>query len=435
MTIFNSYLSDYSIKNTNLYSLFIHSYSDAISNLSGFKNRIHPLTQPGARALATRCKQILTGLALLVPLINALVQLLLKKFGNTIIPNPTTNPTHTGQVLQPVSQQPAEIHAHCAALAAPALLPNQPQVPVEQQLPLQPAPIEHIVDIPPAIAPLEIVPEPIVAQITPQQMLQNYIRTIRSENPLPRPEMIAGLGECRCISSKIRKREVEDKVLAQAESMPKDETLHYVSVGSSEMLQDWIVLAKLVDSGFKKFCVHFIDLEYAPGKAQEIQSRVLRKQVEDSLRTLGATDISVKTHVSIDDYLTAKAEPIDILLAVDTPGDLPNKDLRHLEPNLLMRYEDQYNAEHISKAFALYLTGGGHYPSTVITGHDLATRVTRKDLYEISRLNFERVARYNQAAQEQQRLPFLAFIRGLFNRTFHPSGLIPIMRGFTPAQA
>lgn len=133
------------------------------------------------------------------------------------------------------------------------------------------------------------------------------------------PDSINVLDMCICAHAKLDRRvQSENAIVAHIKSVYKDfQTIKYVSVGAGFLLQDWVIIAKLIKEGFTSFKIVLIDdetlAEEEAGSWKEESAKKRKEQFESSLRALGAKNLNVEY---CSEYYSFKKD-IDILVMID----------------------------------------------------------------------------------------------------------------------
>jgi hypothetical protein len=227
--------------------------------------------------------------------------------------------------------------------------------------------------------------------------LQHFVKYVHSDSHVTQPQIIAHLSECRstsCIETSERGRDIDARIIAQLEKLPRDQTIRYVSVASGTMLQDWVIIAKLIESGFKKFEIHLADLIYdekltESGRAatgypeigyDEVQQ--MKHEFETSLKILGAAEI--ETHLysnAVRCAVEIKRKAIDILTCIDTCPDVIEQARSLFETRVLNypsnRVQLEANVQEREHVIAVYAKSGRYK----IEAHDasvLAASLVKK---------------------------------------------------------
>lgn len=136
------------------------------------------------------------------------------------------------------------------------------------------------------------------------------------------------LSECtHCAFTNSMRGELEDRVLRSVERIPRDKVVHIVSVGSGLLRSEWVIAARMVDKGFRHFRFHFIDTGYVAASEATPQSATAtfckgwEKAIgvfQKSLEMMGKIEVEIATSPTVRAFKESHGkEEIDVLLAID----------------------------------------------------------------------------------------------------------------------
>lgn len=175
-----------------------------------------------------------------------------------------------------------------------------------------------------------------------KERLENFINIIdTSPQEAKKPDSIRFLEECaECTkysrtSSLNPRKKIEESIVCNANNkLQKSHTITYISLGSGDLLQDWIILGKLIQNGFTKFNVisidecfgieskNFADLVFKQRLASK--ERLQKEQFSRSLHALGATYLQTNYFDNLNAAITYMSDfseetsvKADILVGID----------------------------------------------------------------------------------------------------------------------
>src|ERR1700722_1143904 len=126
-----------------------------------------------------------------------------------------------------------------------------------------------------------------------------------------------GLSECECTKAVWRDK-TESTILCRIESRFNDhkQMRTYVSIGSGECFQDWVILSKLILLGYTSVDIHLCDIEYGKGGHQ-----AARQTIGEFFTNFPGITYTTYFHPSFRDFAELQ-KPADIVLALDFNGDI-----------------------------------------------------------------------------------------------------------------
>lgn len=165
---------------------------------------------------------------------------------------------------------------------------------------------------------------------TKEDMLQFIAAFDKNPTTAQKPSSISLLSECSCDKYKRSviynfRKTIEDVLVYEAKTLlDKDSIVTYVSLGSGELLQDWMNLGKLVQSGFTKFNVILIDPCF---EKERVLFSERKQQFTDSLKLIGVTQLAVHYCENVFGAKIAlgKKTKVDILTGIDLESRDKNK--------------------------------------------------------------------------------------------------------------
>lgn len=326
----NNYLSTDSLVPFNCQLLLLQPYTEGVNNISkAFSERI-PL-EPNANLQPSRVTQFLTGLALLIPIINTIALLVLRKYFSQYPPIPVIPlpPQPTPQEAISILPNPN----HPIATAAPNLAVPGP-------LPAAPAP--QISTIPSSEAAYS---EDKIRESLIDFCYQLPERRIRKDNS--KPVQLQHLSSCagdNCHFTSRLRTIFEDRVYESTKNAPKDRILRYVSIGSGLLLTDWRIAVRMILNGLRS-SFHFIDIGYTPAELSSCTGwKNAIHAFKTSLEIIAKTNIEVCHYSSVKEYEEKNSkENIDYLLAIDAYPEFI-QGVRQLESRLLGAENDAATA-------------------------------------------------------------------------------------------
>jgi hypothetical protein len=126
-----------------------------------------------------------------------------------------------------------------------------------------------------------------------------------------------GLSECECTKAVWRDK-TESAILSRIESRFNNhkQRLTYVSIGSGECFQDWIILCKLILLGYTNVESHLCDIEYGKGSYQ-----TACQTMEKFFTHFPDISYTIHFHSSFREFAELQ-KPVDVVLALDFNGDI-----------------------------------------------------------------------------------------------------------------
>lgn len=133
--------------------------------------------------------------------------------------------------------------------------------------------------------------------------------------------LLPALKECACKYSdrfnNSRREVIEKSVLdfvAERFPLPAQSTIHYLSLGSGNLLQDFIIVGRLVLAGYQTLHVNLIDPGYAGdfSKSTCDQFNLLSNLAKEM-----NVNLSMSFHTSVDRYQQKALPPLDLVVAID----------------------------------------------------------------------------------------------------------------------
>jgi len=96
----------------------------------------------------------------------------------------------------------------------------------------------------------------------------------------------------------------------------KSKRINYLSLGSGELLQDYLMIKGLIKLGFKKISVNVVDADYI--RESELYARKALTRLKNLLK--GERGVQINSYINYDTFLKRRrAMPVDLLFLVDYP--------------------------------------------------------------------------------------------------------------------